>query len=150
MIIKNNITCLLLSIKENPYLGIKIGVVPVVLKEKEITFYPIFNKSLYEYVAYYHYRTILIDDPTSEVGRITNFYFDDLEIANDEKIKHYYDNFSGTHYFLSRDKQAIKKIAHNKLFRWKQKQGFKDPTFDFTQINFTYKQIIADLKHAII
>ena len=146
MIIKNNITCLLLSIKENPYVGIKIGVVPVILKEKEITFYPILNKTLYEYVAYYHYRTIFIDDPTSEVGRITNFYFDDLEIANDEKIKHYYDNFSGTHYFLSRDKQAIKKIAHNKLFRWKQKKLLENSNFDFYQINLTYKQIIGDLK----
>lgn len=150
MIITNNITCLLLSIKEDMYGEVKIAVVPVILKEKEITFYPIFGRTLYHYDAYYHYRNILIDDPTSDIGKITTFYFDDLETANDEKIKHYYDKFSGTHYFLSRDKQAIKKIAHNKLFRWKQKQGFKDPTFDFTQTNFTYKQIIADLKHAII
>jgi len=150
MIITNNTTCLLLSIKEIPYLGIKIGVVPVILKEKEITFYPIFNKTLYEYAAYYHYRSILIDDPTSEVGRITNFYFDDIETKSDERIKHYYDNFSGTHYFLSRDKQLIKEMVHNKLFRWKQKKLLKTPDFDFTQINFTYKQIICDLKHARI
>lgn len=150
MIITNNITCLLFSIKENVYGEVKIAVVPVILKEKDITFYPIFSRTLYQYDAYYHYRNILIDDPTSDIGKITTFYFDDLETANDEKIKHYYDKFSGTHYFLSRDKQAIKEIAHNKLFRWKQKQIFKDPTFDFTQINFTYKQIICDLRHAII
>lgn len=120
---------------------------PIILKEKDITFYPIFNKTLYEYVAYYNYRTILIDDSTSNVRNITTFYFDDFETTNDEKIKHYYDKFSGTHYFLSRDKQAIKEIAHNKLFRWKQKKLLQDSEFDSSQVNFTYKQIICDLKH---
>jgi hypothetical protein len=127
-----------------------MDIMPIILKEKDITFYSIFNRTVYQYDAYYHYRNILIDDPTSHIGKITTFYFDDFETTNDEKIKHYYDGFSGTHYFLSRDKQAIKEIVHNKLFRWKQKQRFKDPTFDSSQINFTYKQIICDLKHARI
>lgn len=150
MIITNNTTCLLLSIKENLYCGIKIAVVPVILKEIDITYFPIYNRSMYQYSAYYNYRNIIYDDVIREVGKIATFWFDDIETSRDEKIKHYYDKSNGTHYFLSRDKQTIKEMVHNKLFRWKQKKLLKTPDFDFTQINFTYKQIICDLKHAKI
>ncbi len=148
MIITNNTTCLLLSIKDNLYCGIKIAVVPVILKEIDITYFPIYNRRMYQYSAYHNHSNIIYEGAIEEFRKITTFWFDDYETSRDEKIKHYYDNCSGTHYFLSRDKQTIKKMVHNKLFRWKQKKLLKTPDFDFTQINFTYKQIICDLKHA--
>lgn len=105
---------------------------------------------MYHYSAYHNYSNIIYEDVIEEFRKITTLWFDDHETSRDEKIKHYYDSCSGTHYFLSRDKQAIKEMVHNKLFRWKQKKTLKEPNFDFTQINFTYKQIICDLKHARI
>ena len=149
MTITNDTTCLLLSLRENMYGEIKIAVVPAILKEKDSTFISRYSRTMYQYIAYYNYRNFLYNT-CSDVGRITELWFDDLETDREEKVKYFYNKMDRTHYFLSRDKQAIKGIAHNKLFQWKHKKLFQDPEFDFSQINFTYKQIICDLKHAKI
>ena len=142
MIITNDTTCLLLSLRENMYGEIKIAVVPAILKEKDSTFISRYNRTMYQYIAYYI--------TCSDVGRITELWFDDLETDREEKVKYFYNKMDRTHYFLSRDKQAIKGIAHNKLFQWKQKKLLQNSEFDFSRINFTYKQIICYLKHARI
>ena len=149
MIITNDTICLLLSLRENMYGEVKIAVVPVILKEKDSTFISRYSRTMYQYIAYYHYRNFLYNT-CSDVGRITELWFDDLETDREEKVKYFYNKMDRTHYFLSRDKQAIKEIAHNKLFQWKQKKLLQNSEFDFSQINFTYRQIICDLKHARI
>ena len=149
MIITNDTTCLLLSFRENMYGEVKIAVVPVILKENDSTFISRYSRTMYQYIAYYNYSNFLYNT-CSDVGRIAELWFDDLETDREEKVKYFYNKMDKTHYFLSRDKQAIKEIAHNKLFQWKQKKLLQDSKFDFSQINFTYKQIICDLKHARI
>ena len=146
MIITNDTTCLLLSFRENMYGEVKIAVVPAILKENDSTFISRYSRTMYQYIAYYS----LLYNTCSDVGRITELWFDDLETDREEKVKYFYNKMDRTHYFLSRDKQVIKEIAHNKLFQWKHKKLLQDPEFDFSQINFTYKQIICDLKHARI
>ena len=146
MIITNNTTCLLLSFRENMYGEVKIAVAPVILKENDSTFISRYSRTMYQYIAYYN----LLYNTCSDVGRITELWFDDLETDREEKVKYFYNKMDRTHYFLSRNKQAIKEIAHNKLFQWKYKKLLQNSDFDFSQINFTYKQIICDLKHARI
>lgn len=145
MIITNNTTCLLLSFRENMYGEVKIAVAPVILKEKDSTFISRYSRTIYQYIAYY-----ILYNTCSDVGQITELWFDDLETDREEKVKYFYNKMDRTHYFLSRNKQAIKEIAHNKLFQWKYKKLLQNSDFDFSQINFTYKQIICDLKHARI
>ncbi len=149
MIITNDTTCLLLSLRENMYEEVKISVAQVILKEKDSTFISKYSRTIYQYAAYYNHGNFLYNT-CGAAGRIAELWFDDLERDREEKVKYFYNHMNRTHYFLSRDKQAIKEIAHNKLFQWKQKKLLKDSEFDFSQINFTYKQIICDLRHAII
>ena len=151
MIITNDTTCLLLSLRENMYGEVKIAVVPVILKENDSTFISRYNRTIYQYIAYYNYGNSLYNTCSHVyTRRITELWFDDLETDREEKVKYFYNKMDRTHYFLSRNKQAIKEIAHNKLFQWKQKKMLQNSEFDFSQINFTYKQIICYLKHARI
>ena len=149
MIITNDTTCLLLSIRENMYGEVKIAVVPVILKENDSAFISKYRRTMYQYIAYYNYSNFLYNT-YSDAKRITELWFDYLGRDREEKVKYFYNKMNRTHYFLSRDKQSIKEIVHNKLFQWKQKKLLQEPEFDFSQINFAYKQIICDLKYARI
>ena len=75
MIITNDTTCLLLSLRENMYGEVKIAVAPVILKENDSTFISRYSRTMYQYIAYYNF----LYNTCSDVGRITELWFDDLE-----------------------------------------------------------------------